>query len=58
MSSSTDLNLTGVREEIAVAVAEAMRKQQAMFQCQNAGVIAKQGFGPCFGPKRQSGRIH
>jgi hypothetical protein len=42
MSSSTDLNLTGVREEIAVAVAEAMRKQQAMFQCQNAGVIAKQ----------------
>jgi hypothetical protein len=42
MSSSISLNLAGVGEEIAVAVAEAMRKQQATFQCQTAGIVAKQ----------------
>jgi len=42
MSSSINLNLTGVGEEIAVAVAEAMRKQLATFQCQTAGIIAQQ----------------
>jgi hypothetical protein len=42
MSSSINLNLTGVGDEIAAAVAEAMRKQLATFQCQTAGIIAKQ----------------
>lgn len=42
MSSSVSLNLTEIGEEIAVAVAEAMRKQRATFQCQTAGIIAKQ----------------
>jgi len=41
MCSSVSLNLTGVGEEIAVAVAEAMRKQQATFQSQTAATIGK-----------------
>jgi hypothetical protein len=42
MSSSINLNLDGIGDEIAVAVAEAMRKQLATFQCQTAGIIAEQ----------------
>jgi hypothetical protein len=41
MSSSINLSLTGVGEEIAAAVAEAMRKQQATFQSQTAATIGK-----------------
>jgi hypothetical protein len=42
MSASINLNLDGVGDEIAVAVAEAMRKQLAAFQCQTASIISKQ----------------
>jgi hypothetical protein len=42
MSASINLNLDGVGDEIAVAVAEAMRKQLATFQCQTASIISKQ----------------
>jgi hypothetical protein len=42
MSASINLNLDGVGDEIAVAVAEAMRKQLATFQCQTASIIGKQ----------------
>lgn len=42
MSASINLNLNGVGDEIAVAVAEAMRKQLATFQCQTASIIGKQ----------------
>ena len=42
MSASINLNLDGVGDEIAVAVAEAMRKQLATFQCQTTSIISKQ----------------
>lgn len=42
MSSSINLNLDGIGDEVAVAVAEAMRKKLATFQYQTAGIIAQQ----------------
>jgi hypothetical protein len=42
MASSINLNLTEVGDEIAVAVANAMRKQQATFQSRTAATIGKE----------------